>query len=130
MPSDPFDALGEFLTANEALGLAVLLAEGEHTSVALREVSSARRDDAKGLLAATGLGHSDVDRSVAVLHAIAGAKSVHRDLTPVWTMPGNEATIGHLTSELRADLTDVDRAQGGIQSGRRGCNRLRRRRQG
>ena len=100
MPSDPFDALGEFLTANEALGLAVLLAEGERTSVALREVSSARRDDVKGLLAATGLGHSDVDRSVAVLHAIAGAKSVHRDLTPVWTMPGNEATIGHLTSEF------------------------------
>jgi hypothetical protein len=53
MPSDPFDALGEFLTANEALGLAVLLAEGERTSVALREVSSARRDDVKGLLAAT-----------------------------------------------------------------------------
>lgn len=100
MPSDPFDALGEFLTANEAVGLAALLAEGQHTSVAVREVSASRRDEAKGLLAATGLGHSDVDRSVGVLHAIAGAKSVRRDLTPVWTMPGNEATVGHLTSEF------------------------------
>ena len=100
MRSDAFDALGEFLTANEAVGLAVLLAEGEHTSVALHAVSAVRRDEVKGLLAATGLGHSDVDRSVAVLHAIAGAKSVRRDLTPVWTMPGNEATVGHLTSEF------------------------------
>ncbi len=100
MPSDPFDALGEFITANEALGIAVLLAEGQHTSVALREVSAARRDDVKGLLAATGLGHSDVERSVAVLHAIAGAKALRTDLIPVWTMPGNEATVGHLTSEF------------------------------
>ncbi|ABL80564.1 MULTISPECIES: DISARM system phospholipase D-like protein DrmC [unclassified Nocardioides] len=35
-----------------------------------------------------------------VLRAIAGAKSVHRDLTPVWTMPGNEAKVGHLTGEF------------------------------
>ncbi len=100
MPANQFEALGEFLTANEAIGLAVLLAEGQHTSVALREVSAGRRDEVKVLLAATGLGHSDVDRSVAVLHAIAGAKSVRRDLTPVWTMPGNEASVGHLTSEF------------------------------
>jgi hypothetical protein len=100
MPSDQFVALGEFLTASEAVGLAALLAEGQHTSIALREVSASRRDEVKGLLAATGLGHSDVDRSVGVLHAIAGAKSVHRELIPVWTMPGNEATVGHLTSEF------------------------------
>jgi phosphatidylserine/phosphatidylglycerophosphate/cardiolipin synthase-like enzyme len=100
MPSDSFEALGEFITANEALGIAVLLAEGQHTFVALREVSAARRDEVKGLLAATGLGHSDVERSVAVLHAIAGAKALRTDLTPVWTMPGNEATVGHLTSEF------------------------------
>lgn len=100
MPSDLFGALGEFLTANEAIGLAVLLDAGQHTSAALGEVSAARRDEAKALLAAAGLGHADVERSVAVLRAIAGAKAVHRDLTPVWTMPGNEATVGHLTSEF------------------------------
>ena len=43
--------------------------------------------------------------SVAVLRAIAGAKSVHRELVPVWTMPGNEATVGHLTSEFHRMVT-------------------------
>lgn len=100
MPSDSFEALGEFLTAQEAIGLAVLLGAGQHTSLALREISQSRREDAKKLLADAGLGHADVDRSVAVLHAIAGAKAIRSDLTPVWTMPGNEATVGHLTSEF------------------------------
>lgn len=100
MPSDPFGALGEFLTAQEAVGLAVLLSSGQHTSLALREVNAARRDEAKALLSAAGLGHTDVDRSVAVLHAIAGAKAASHDLTSVWTMPGNEASIGYLTSEF------------------------------
>lgn len=100
MPSDPIEALGEFLTPKEAIGLAVLLETGQHSTHALREVNSARRERAKGLLAAAGMGHADLDRSLAVLHAIAGAKGVHHDLTPVWTMPGNEATVGHLTSEF------------------------------
>ncbi|GAA0730611.1 DISARM system phospholipase D-like protein DrmC [Dactylosporangium roseum] len=37
---------------------------------------------------------------MSALHAIAGAKAVLRELTPVWTMPGNEANVGHLTSEF------------------------------
>lgn len=100
MQSDPCGTLGEFLTANEAVGIATLLATGQHTVHALREVHAARRERAKELLQAAGLGHTDVDRSLAVLHAIAGAKAVRHDLTPVWTMPGNEATVGHLTSEF------------------------------
>lgn len=100
MPSDPIEALGEFLTAQEAIGLAALLEVGQHTTHALREVSAARREEAKQLLAAAGLGHTDLDRSLAVLRAIAGAKAVRQDLTPVWTMPGNEANVGHLTSEF------------------------------
>ena len=35
-----------------------------------------------------------------MLRAIVGAKTVLRELTPVWTMPGNEANTGHLTSEF------------------------------
>ena len=27
-------------------------------------------------------------------------QALRHDLTPVWTMPGNEATVGHLTSEF------------------------------
>lgn len=100
MPPEPCEALGEFLTAGEAIGIATLLAAGQHTALALREVSVARRERAKELLQDAGLGHKDPGRSLAVLHAIAGAKAVRQDLTPVWTMPGNEATVGHLTGEF------------------------------
>lgn len=100
MPSDPFGALGEYLTASEAVGLAVLLESGQHVVHALRSVGAARRAEVAKLLRAAEIGHAEVERSVSVLRAIAGAKVVHRDLTPVWTMPGHEAKIGHLTGEF------------------------------
>lgn len=100
MPSDPSGALGEFLTASEAEGLAARLAAGQHLLTALGAVNAVRREQARALLTSAGLGHTNVEQAVAVLHAVVGAKSVHRDLTPVWTMPGNEATSGHLTSEF------------------------------
>lgn len=97
---DPLTQLGGYLTATEAESLAVLIGSGEHITHALASVGRARRDRAAKLLAAAGIGHSSRDLSVAVLRGIAGAKAVHRDLTPVWTMPGNEATTGHLTSQF------------------------------
>lgn len=100
MPSDPFAALGEYLTANEAAALAVQFGLGQPTIKALASINPARREEAKELLAAAGLDHTDAGRTAAVLGAIGGAKSIHRDLTPVWTMPGNEAKIGHLTGEF------------------------------
>lgn len=100
MPSDPFAALGEFLTASEAEGIAAQLAAGQHVSKALGAVSAPRRKKARGVLIAAGLGHAEVKWSVAVLQAVVGAKNLHRDLTPVWTMPGNEAKVGHLTGEF------------------------------
>lgn len=100
MPSDPIGELGEFLTASEAGGLAAQFSTGQHIVKALGSINAARRDRARGLLTAAALDHTDVQRTVAVLHAIAGAKAVHYDLTPVWTMPGNEANTGHLTSEF------------------------------
>src|SRR5674476_170962 len=90
MLSDPFVALGEYLTTTEAEGLAVLLETDQHTAHALRSINPARREQAKTLLDAAGLSHTDAARAVSVLRAI----------TPVWTMPGNEAKIGHLTSEF------------------------------
>lgn len=100
MPSDPFAALGEFLTASEAESLAVQVASGQHTIRALAVINAARRGRAKELLADAQLSHEDGQRAAGVLRAIAGAKSLNRDLTPVWTMPGNEAKIGHLTGEF------------------------------
>lgn len=100
MPSDPFASLGAFLTASEAEALAVQFALGQHTVKALTVVNAARRAEAKQLLGDAELSHEDGGRAAGVLHAIAGAKSLTRDLTPVWTMPGNEAKIGHLTGEF------------------------------
>lgn len=100
MPSDPCTELGQYLTASEAEALAVQFDNGQHVIKALGAINSGRRADARGLLAAAGLDHADSARATAVLRGIAGAKSVHRDLTPVWTMPGNEAKLGHLTGEF------------------------------
>ncbi|MGD1255355.1 DISARM system phospholipase D-like protein DrmC [Mycobacterium seoulense] len=100
MSDDPVGKLGAYLTAAEAEGLAVLLDAGEHTMHALSSVSAARREHAADLLKAAGVGHTSQEKSVAVLRGIAGAKSVHRELVPVWTMPGNEASIGHLTNQF------------------------------
>ena len=100
MSNEPISALGAYLTAAEAEGLAVLLSAGEHTMHALSAVGAARREHASELLKAAGISHAAPELSVAVLRGIAGAKSVHRELVPVWTMPGNEATIGHLTNQF------------------------------
>lgn len=100
MPSEPFAALGEFLTASEAEALAVQFEVGQHIVKALGVVNTARREAAQRLLTAASLDHRDNERAATIMRAIAGAKSVHRDLTPVWTMPGNEAKIGHLTGEV------------------------------
>jgi phosphatidylserine/phosphatidylglycerophosphate/cardiolipin synthase-like enzyme len=105
MACEPFTALGEYLTAGEAEGLAALLEAGEHTVHALVWVSPTRRDHAAELIKRAGLGHKQPALSVAVLRAIAGAKSIHHELVPVWTMPGNEATVGHLTSEFHRVVT-------------------------
>jgi phosphatidylserine/phosphatidylglycerophosphate/cardiolipin synthase-like enzyme len=101
MSSEPFEALGAFLTAFEAEKLAAVLRAGDTTAQALREVNATRRVEAKRLLAEADLGHHRVEASVAVLRAIAGARSVRTTITPVWTMPGAEATIGRLTGEAQ-----------------------------
>lgn len=102
MNPDIVAELGEYLTATEARGMAAMLASGEHTKRALLEVSESRRERAQDLMWAAGLGHISAELSVAVLRGIAGAKAVQSDLTPVWTMPGNEADIGHLTNQFHS----------------------------
>lgn len=100
MGSSPFADLGEALTALEARGMAAVLSSGEHVTRALKEVGASRRELVTQLMARAGLGHHQPELSVAVLESIAGAKSIQRDLTPVWTMPGNAADIGRLTSQF------------------------------
>lgn len=107
MAADPFTALGAFLTTFEAERLAEALRAGDTTTQALKEVHAARRNDAKRLLADADLGHHRVDVSVAVLKAIAGARATATATTPVWTMPGSQASIGRLTSEVQRLIDDA-----------------------
>ena len=100
MSTSPLVQLGEYLTAGEAQGIGAMLRNGEHINRALREVSQARRSKAKQLMEESGLSHAHADLSVAVLEGIAGAKSTQLELTPVWTMPGNEADLGYLTGQF------------------------------
>ncbi len=100
MTSDPFVELGRFLTATEADRIAAQFATGAPVSIVVREVAVSRRKRAKELLYAAGLDPGEPLRAVNVLRAIAGAKGVLRELSPVWTMPGHEANTGHLTSEF------------------------------
>jgi PLD-like domain len=104
---DPYAALGDFLTAHEAEQLAATLQAGDTLSQALREIHPSRRDDARRLLTSADLGPHRVAISVAVLRAVGGARAVPSTLTPVWTMPGAEATIGRLTSQARKIIDEA-----------------------
>lgn len=108
MSDDPLKQLGAYLTATEAEGLAAFLDSGDHIAHALVAVAATRRERAAQLLNAAGIGHAAPELSCAVLRGIAGAKSVQRELIPVWTMPGNEATVGHLTNRFQ-DLVSAAR---------------------
>jgi hypothetical protein len=107
MAADPYQQLGAFLTEFEAARLAAVLEAGDTLTQALKEIHAARRTEAKRLLIAAELGPQRVEVSVAVLRGIAGARSAHTEITPVWTMPGSEATIGRLTSEARRLIDDA-----------------------
>jgi phosphatidylserine/phosphatidylglycerophosphate/cardiolipin synthase-like enzyme len=107
MGAEPYAALGAFLTGHEADRLAAALAAGDATSQALRELHATRRDEARRLLDEADLGQQRIEASVAVLRAIAGARSLRTAITPVWTMPGAEATVGRLTGEVRRLIDDA-----------------------
>jgi phosphatidylserine/phosphatidylglycerophosphate/cardiolipin synthase-like enzyme len=107
MAAEPHAALGAHLTAFEAERLATALQAGDTTSQALKEVHAARRSETKRLLAEADLGQHRLEVSVAVLQAIAGARAVRTTITPVWTMPGAEATIGRLTGEAQRLIEDA-----------------------
>jgi phosphatidylserine/phosphatidylglycerophosphate/cardiolipin synthase-like enzyme len=99
-PVDPYAALGAFLTGHEAERLAIVLEAGETTSSALKEINRTRRAEATRLIRTAGLGHDRAETSVAVLRAIAGARSLRTTITPVWTMPGPQTSVGRLTGEV------------------------------
>ena len=99
MSSDPFVALGRLLTGREAEALAEQLDGGLQDFQALRQVNVLRRNHVGRALASVRTS-SGTESVIVALRAIAGAKEIGKEITPVWTMPGNGADTGRLTSEF------------------------------
>lgn len=97
---DGVRALAGFLTGSEAKTLADRLGDGDSLPVVLVAVPPARRDQVRELMGRAGLGPQDVEGSVRVLRAIEGAHDRTTYATPVWTLPGNLAQSGGLTSQM------------------------------
>lgn len=93
-------ALAAFLSGSEAKGIADRLADRDTLGVALDAVGATRRHRVRALIVRAGLGTADVTSAVQVLRAIEGARSDPTYATPVWTLPGNLAQSGHLTSQM------------------------------
>jgi phosphatidylserine/phosphatidylglycerophosphate/cardiolipin synthase-like enzyme len=94
-------ALGAELTAVEAAALAERFAARFSLGKALQGVSGTRRERVRTLLVDAGL--TGDATTVAVLRAIEGANRRTTSVEPVWTLPGNRADYGRLTSSV-ADL--------------------------
>lgn len=99
---DPLRTLGAFLTGSEADGIAARLAAGATLSQALVVVPAPRRQRARELMSAAGLGPQDRERTVAVLSAVAGAAARLREVRPVWTAPAGMVGAGALTGDVAA----------------------------
>ena len=72
---------------------------GATLSQALVVVPAPRRQRARELMSAGGLGPQDRERTVAVLSAVAGAAARLREVRPVWTAPAGMVGAGALTGD-------------------------------
>lgn len=98
--SGPAWRLGQFLTGTEARKIADHLADGDTLTAALRVIAPGRRPEARALLEALNPSALPWDMVIAMLRAIAGARSAPTIIDPLWTMPGHLARHGRLTSSV------------------------------
>lgn len=96
---DAVQGLGAFLTRSEAKDLADRLEAGATLTEALRSVSAARRVQARDLIMKTRL-DDQLGSLAVVLRAIQGARSVVTRIDTCWTLPGQLAQTGALTSSV------------------------------
>lgn len=92
-------ALGAYLTGAEGDAVATRLSAGESFTSAVSAIESSRRPEVADLIRTAGLRNSP-DVLVAVLRAIAGARSVETGVGTLWTMPGHLAQTSPLTTSL------------------------------
>jgi hypothetical protein len=87
--------LGELLSGTEARDVADRLDDGDTLTVALKPVAAGHRAAIRSLLEP-----GTTRAQIAVLRAVEGARSTPTAIRPLWTMPGNLARNGPLTSSV------------------------------
>ncbi len=96
--------LGRSLTATEAKGIADRLEAGRTLTTALSHLPATRRGDVRDLLE-KAVGPDARDAFIIALRVAEGARSMRREVTPLWTMPGHVAHGGPLTTSV-VDLVE------------------------
>ncbi len=91
--------LGRCLTGSEARGVADRIDVGESLTTALKAVDQVHRHMVRELIVRAGLA-SPLSRLGLVCRAIEGARSTATRIDPLWTMPGDLAQTGPLTSSV------------------------------
>lgn len=94
------------LTGAEAGAIADRLDDGDTLTAALQALPSARRGPVRHLVVTGGLA-ADLSGLAAVLRGVQGARSDATRITPLWTMPGQLAQYGALTSSLTKLVDDA-----------------------
>ena len=105
-PGAAVTELGRCLTGTEARALADRVDAGESLTAALRAVDQGRRPAVRDLIVQAGLA-SDRAALSLVCRGIAGARSTATRIDPLWTMPGQLAQTGPLTSSIPQLVADA-----------------------
>ncbi|SHI99365.1 PLD-like domain-containing protein [Tessaracoccus bendigoensis DSM 12906] len=101
--SDATARLGGLLSGGEAGRLAARLADGDTLAQALQSLAQSRRSEIRAALEDAGLSASNLSVTLPVLRAIQGAAEANTtEVSPIWTLPGNLADYGSLTTSIRA----------------------------
>lgn len=97
--ADSITELGGYLTRREAEVVADRLDHGEGLSSASKSLPQDRQPEFRRLIDQAGLKH-DLVGLAQVLRGLVGARSRTTRIEPLWTMPGQLARSGRLTTSI------------------------------
>lgn len=94
--------LGRLLTGTEAGKLAARLADGDSLTQALQGIAPGRKAEVRRALEEADIVPTNLSVALAVLTAIEGAATARTtEISPIWTLPGNLANYGALTTSAK-----------------------------
>lgn len=94
--------LGRLLTGTEAGKLAARFADGDSLTQALQGIAPGRKAEIRRALEEAHIVPTNLAVALAVLTAIEGAATARTtEISPIWTLPGNLANYGALTTSIK-----------------------------